>query len=223
MLILLVEDDPVIGASVQMNLDLEGFSVAWVKGIQEANQKIQEQAPDLVILDLSLPDGYGMNLCRDLRANGFDRPILILSAESDVDSVVKGFQTGANDYIRKPFSNRELIARVRAHESQAPKRQKVLQFGGLVVDPDRRLATFDGKELPLNRREFDLLSLLIESQGFVVRRELILTKLTKGEEILDRTVDSHMSHLRARLRQVGISGVRIRTEYGVGYKLVLDE
>ncbi len=223
MLILLVEDDPVIGASLQMNLELEGFSVAWTKGIAEANAKFQEAAPDLIILDLSLPDGYGMNLCRDLRANGFDRPILILSAESDVEAVVKGFQTGANDYVRKPFSNRELIARIRAHESQVPKRQKVYQFGGLTVDPHRRLAAFDGKELLLNRREFDLLSLLIESPGFVVRRELILNKLTRGEEILDRTVDSHMSHLRARLKQVGISGVKIRTEYGIGYKLVADE
>jgi two-component system OmpR family response regulator len=223
MMILLVEDDPVIGASLQMNLELEGFSVSWAKGIQEANTSFQEKRPDLVILDLSLPDGYGMNLCKQLRNDGFDRPILILSAESDEDSVVRGFQTGANDYIRKPFSNRELIARVRSHENSAPKRAKIYEFAGLVVYPDRRFATHEGKELLLNRREFDLLFLLIENPGYVVRRELILEKFTNGEEILERTVDSHISHLRARLKQVGITKIKIRTEYGVGYRLVADE
>src|SRR4051812_8020768 len=98
--ILLVEDDPVIGESLRINLEMESFSISWAKSLQEAKAAFQASHPDLIILDLSLPDGNGINFCRDLRGEGYDQPILILSAESDVEAVVKGFETGANDYVR---------------------------------------------------------------------------------------------------------------------------
>ncbi|MGZ3693948.1 MAG: response regulator transcription factor [Bdellovibrionota bacterium] len=221
--ILLVEDDPVIGESLRMNLEMESFSISWAKNLQEAKNSYESSHPDLIILDLSLPDGNGINFCRDLRGEGYDRPILILSAESDVEAVVKGFETGANDYVRKPFSNRELIARIRSHENSRGKRAKALQFEGLLLDPERRFVSYRDTTIPLNRREFDLLFMLMENPGAVVKRETILEKLSGGEEILGRTVDSHVSHLRARLKQVGIADIKIRTEYGVGYRLVAHE
>lgn len=221
--ILLVEDDPVIGESLRTNLEIEGFGVYWAKDLADVASRMREERPDLIILDLSLPDGYGLNLCRQLRGEGFQPPILILSAEGDVDAIVKSFECGANDYIRKPFSNRELVARVRAHDSQNQKRPRALQWKGLLADPTKRIAYYREDPLPLNRREFDLLLLLLEQPEAVIRREIILEKLAGGEEILERTIDSHVSHLRGKLRQAGVPKIRIRTEYGVGYRLVADE
>lgn len=219
--ILLVEDDPVIGESIRMNFELEGFHVLWAKGIEEATALFHGHRPDYMILDLSLPDGYGMNFCKKLRGDGFELPILVLSAESSEESVVKAFEIGANDYVRKPFSNRELLARVRSHEGFG-KKQKTLQFHGLSVDPNRRLVSFAGKDITLNRREFDILQLLVENTDSILRREVILEKLAGGEEILDRTIDSHISHLRTKLKQAGIDNIKVRTEYGIGYRLIAD-
>jgi two-component system OmpR family response regulator len=221
--ILLVEDDPVIGESLRINLEVEGHAISWAKSIAEARAAFSAKQPELIILDLTLPDGHGMTLCQELRNEKFAKPILILSAISDEESVVRGFETGANDYIRKPFSNRELIARIRSHELSMGKKSKLFQFEGLVVEPERRFASYNETPLPLNRREFDLLLLLIENPGSVVKRETILEKLSGAEEILGRTVDSHVSHLRARLKQIGIADIKIRTEYGVGYRLVSHE
>jgi two-component system, OmpR family, response regulator len=215
--ILLVEDDPVLGRGLNVNLELEGYQVQWARDLKSA----REVAPDfdLAILDLGLPDGSGLDLLKEIRTRDPQKPILILTAKTDEDSVVEGLQTGANDYIRKPFGNKELLARLQTALKEPQSRGQQLRYGDVTLLPDRRKAMFGTKEIELNRREFDLLRKFIECAENVITREALLQSLDKEGEIFDRTIDSHVSHLRTRLRHAGVDSLQISSVYGVGYRL----
>jgi len=217
--LLLVEDDPVLGRGLILNLENEGYQIHWAKSLKDAAQSAAESRPDLVILDLGLPDGSGLSFLKDLRQSGSMVPVIILTAKTDEDTVVEGLQLGANDYVRKPFGDRELLARIKTALREPQSRDRQLRFGDLLLLLDRRQLVASGQEVDLSPREFDLLVHFVQNAGKVVSREALLRVFDKDGEIFDRTVDSHVSHVRTRLRKAGVSSVQISSVYGVGYRL----
>lgn len=216
--ILFVEDDPVIGRGLSVNLELEGYQVTWVQNLGNARATKSGNKFSLIILDLGLPDGNGLDFLKDLRAQEPHLPVLVLTAKTDEDSVVEGLTSGANDYVRKPFGQKEILARI-AMMLKAPKRDPQFEFAELKVMKELRKIVYRGQNVELNRREFDILSFFIERAETVVTREALLGILDKDGEISDRTIDSHVSHLRSRLRHAQVDGVQISSVYGVGYRL----
>jgi two-component system, OmpR family, response regulator len=217
--ILLLEDDPVLGKGLQVHLQTAGYQVIWETHLSKARFTESEDDFDILLLDVNLPDGSGFDLCRDVRRNGSRLPILMLTARSDEDSVVTGFEAGANDYIRKPFSNRELLARIQSHLKEPFARDEQIRCGPVLVLIDQRKVMIDGNDMEFNRREFDIFVHLAKSPGTVLSREQLITRIDSADNILDRTIDSHFSHIRSKLKKKGIQNVAIRSVYGVGYTL----
>jgi two-component system OmpR family response regulator len=217
--ILLVEDDPVLGKSVQLTLELEKYTVTWVRDLRSALKTNETNKFDIVILDLGLPDGSGLDFCKKVREIGSRIPILILTAQTHEDSVVEGFNAGANDYVEKPFKPKVLIARVKNGLREPTKRDQQLRCGDLLVIENQRKVFCGENEIELNRREFDILNYLIGQADSVVTREAMATALDRDGEIFDRTIDSHVSRLRASLKKGGVKFVKITSVYGVGYRL----
>jgi DNA-binding response OmpR family regulator len=216
----LIEDDPVLGRSLSISLETENFHVEWSQTLSDAREKIQARVPDLILLDVNLPDGSGFDFLRDLRLSNPSTPVIVLTARTDEDSVVEGLASGANDYVRKPFGTRELLARVStALKAPVVSPLNVLKYGDLRVDLERRVVTFGERTVEMNRREFDILTYLVRHAEAVVTRDALLEAVNKGGEIYDRTIDSHISHLRARLRKAEVGGIQISSIYGVGYRL----
>lgn len=215
--ILLVEDDPVLGKSLSVALKLDGHDVAWAQSVEQAKDFIRQNSFQLAILDLNLPDGSGLFLASGLRSDSV--PFLMLTASGDEESVVSGFEAGAADYVRKPFSNRELKARIQVILKGDAKGEKSLQYAGVSVMREKRLVKWGEKTIELNRREFDIFCHFVANAENVVTRDALLKLLDKEGEIFDRTIDSHVSHLRRRLRKAGIDSVQISPVYGVGYRL----
>ncbi len=217
--ILLVEDDPVLGRGLSVNLELEGYRVHWATSLRQARELNQKQSLDLVLLDLSLPDGSGLILLKELREKGSRIPVLILTARTDEDSAVEGLQLGANDYIRKPFGDRELLQRIRTALREPVARSAQLRYADLLMLIDER-KVFNGKtELELSPREFNILLVLMQNADKVLNRETLVQAVDPNADIYDRSIDSNISHLRARLRQAAVRSVQIRSVYGVGYRL----
>jgi DNA-binding response OmpR family regulator len=217
--ILLVEDDPLIGKGVKLNLELDGYAVTWVQCLRDAFEANAKESFNLVLLDLGLPDGNGLTFCEKLRAGGSRLPVVMLTAQVDEDSVVAGLSAGASDYIRKPFGQKELMARIKNILREPVSREDQIRFGEVLLLRDQRRALFGSTDLELNRREYDIFLYLVEHGGAVVTRENIMNRLDKDGEIFDRTLDSHVSHIRAKLKGVGASGIKIASVYGVGYRL----
>ena len=221
--ILVVEDDPDTSQLVRLYLSRDGHEVLTaadgVKGLTLA----REETPDLVVLDLMLPGLDGIEICRELRSYS-NVPIIMVTARVEEDDRLTGLELGADDYITKPFSPRELAARVRAvlrrtsHEAQE-RPPAVLERGGVSLDFPRREVRVEEETVSLTRTEFDILTALMRSPGRVFSREEIIDRVF-GDDFdgFDRTVDTHVSNLRKKL-QVRPDGPRyISTAYGVGYR-----
>jgi len=218
--ILLVEDDPILGDGLQLFLELENFDVVRARDLSSARQEEVKNSYDLVILDLGLPDGSGMDFCKHLREKGSSVAIVILTAQADEDSVVEGLTNGANDYVRKPFSNRELLARIQV-QLQGPKGVGPhIKVGELVLALEERTVTYKDNPIKLNRREFEILKIMCEREGAVISRETIIEKAGHDLDISDRTIDSHISHIRTKLRKADVQSIQIASEYGIGYRLI---
>jgi len=217
--LLLVEDDPILGRSLTIYLELEGYKLTWVKDLRSALEVEEKSKFDLVILDVNLPDGSGLSLCSTLRSKGSRIPVIFLTAKTDEDSVVAGFNAGANDYVKKPFGNRELLVRIKTALREPLIRDAKVKFGNLVILVDKRQVFIEDKEIDLNRREFDILAMIVQHSEAVVTREALLNSLDKTEEVYDRTIDSHISHIRSKLKKSGVDSVQITSVYGVGYRL----
>ena len=216
--ILLVEDDPALGRGLAINLEHEGFRVHLANQLQSALSITQTKKFGLVLLDLGLPDGSGLQFLKETRQSGSSVPIIILTAKTDVDSVVQGLQLGANDYVRKPFDDRELFARIRTL-IRAPQSSPVIQYGDLSVHPEKRKVYFEDKEVTLSPREFDILSHFVRHAELVVTRANLLDAVDKDVDLFERTIDSNISHIRTRLRKAGVHSIQISPIYGIGYRL----
>ena len=221
--ILLVEDEESITTPLSEALGREGFDVSVAGTAAAALDVATRERPDLVLLDVMLPDGSGFDVARELRRDS-RVPIIMLTARGEEADRVAGLELGADDYVVKPFSARELVARVRAVLRRAAEAGERRAEGALVVgevrlDADRRTAALDGRELELSRKEFDLLRLLMENAGAVVTRERLI------DEVWDtnwfgstKTLDVHVSALRKKLGDDSASPRYIHTVRGVGFR-----
>lgn len=216
--VLLVEDDPLIARTLVMSLRYEGFDLTVAPSAADATRILAERTFDLVMFDVGLPDGNGIDLCRALRARDESLPVLMLSARTDEATVVAGIESGADDYIRKPYGLHELTARMTRLVERCRRERALAAFGGIRIDIQRRTVAAGGAPLQLGKKEFEILLLLVRATGDIVTREQILDRFEDGSEIYDRTIDSHLSHLRKKLKDAG-AAVRIAAIYGVGYRL----
>jgi two-component system, OmpR family, response regulator RegX3 len=226
--ILMVEDEESITVPLAEALDREGFATRVAGTVAEALQKAEEQMPDLVLLDVMLPDGSGYDVARTLRERS-KVPIIMLTARGEETDRIVGLELGADDYIVKPFSAREVAARIRAvlrragdaqqQPAEAADRSGALEVGPVRLDRDRREASVDGDELDLTRKEFELLELLLREAGTVISRERLI------DEVWDtnwfgstKTLDVHVSSLRRKLGDDSQSPRFIHTVRGVGFR-----
>lgn len=223
MKLLLLEDDPILGHGLKTLLEIEKFQVNWAQNIKGAKSYLENEKYDVAIFDVGLPDGSGIDLCASVRKEGLKIPIIILTAQTDEDSVVKGLTSGANDYVKKPFSNKELIARLNVLTKPFVTISDSLKVGFLEMNIENRLVNYKGEEIKLNRKEFDLLKFFMERQDGVVTREMIIEQVLDNIDISDRTVDSHISHIRSKLSKSGVEDIKIISEYGIGYRLKLND
>lgn len=217
--ILIIEDDPQITKILKLNLKLSGFDIENAMTFKDAWTKITNDHFDLLLMDIGLPDGSGLDLCQKVRESGNDVPIVFLSALTDEATVVKGIKNGADDYLRKPFGLEELKARVNKFVKKIMPHMQTIKFGDLTIDPTRRVVTLMGEIISLGRKELDILTMLARKAGDIVTRENILSSLYENADLYDRTVDSHMSHLRKKLREVSGQSLQISSVYGLGYRL----
>ncbi len=217
--ILIIEDDPQITKILKLNLKLSGFDTDNASTVKDAWSKITDDHFDLLLMDIGLPDGSGLDLCQKVRESGNDVPIVFLSALTDEATVVKGIKNGADDYLRKPFGLEELKVRVNKFVKKIMPHMQTIKFGDLTIDPAKRVVTLMGEMISLGRKELDILTLLARKAGDIVTRENILSALYENADLYDRTVDSHMSHLRKKLREVSGQNLQISSVYGLGYRL----
>jgi two-component system phosphate regulon response regulator PhoB len=225
--VLIVEDEPDIRGLLVFHLEREGYQVVQSRNGAEALRAARSSPPDLILLDLMLPEMDGLEVCRRLRGDPTTRaiPIVMLTARGDEVDRVLGLELGADDYVVKPFSPRELVARVRAvlRRTQPAPATTPVTVGRLTIDAAAHTVAVDGAPVSLTRREFDLLRALVEARGRVLSREFLLDHVwgyTAASEIESRTVDVHVRRLRLKL---GPEGPRIGTVTGVGYRLETDE
>ena len=224
-MIYLVEDDDSIRELVLYTLHTTGFEAEGFRNAADFWQALEKELPQLVLLDIMLPDEDGLHILKRLRAGAetADLPVMMLTAKSSEYDRVVGLDSGADDYMPKPFGRRELVSRVRALLRRAAKpaaEDKLFTAGPLAVDVKRRAVTVDGEPVILTYKEFELLCYLLENRGVVLSRDQILTKIWdynyNGET---RTVDVHIRTLRQKL---GDAGALIETVRGVGYRLAQD-
>ena len=220
--ILVIEDEPDIRKTLEYNLSREGYEVAVCGTLQEAN-KLLEPSLSLLVLDLMLPDGSGLDLCREIKKNSLlsSIPIIILTAKDDEVDRVVGFELGADDYVTKPFSVRELILRIKAvlkrGEVNKPELVEVeRQFGDLSIDVDSHEVHVNSELVVLTALEFKLLKQLVDRRGRVQSRDQLLSDVWGySSEVTTRTVDTHIKRLREKL---GPMGKYVQTIRGIGYK-----
>ena len=216
--VLLVEDEHSIGSLVRSYLQRDGYRVVWVRSGEEALVELARHAVRIVVLDIGLPAMDGFEVCRRMRARS-RVPILMLTARDEEPDRVLGLELGADDYVPKPFSPRELVARIRAilRRVEQPRTEQRLALGPIALDRDAREATVAGETVDLTAKEFDLLAYLAENAGIVLSREQLLDRVW-GMTYAGgtRTVDVHVAQLR---RKLGLPGA-IRTVRGAGYKAV---
>ena len=214
MRLLLVEDDPMIGAGVQSGLRQEGHTVDWVRDGKAAELALASGVHEMLLLDLGLPHKSGLELLSGLRRQGLDLPVLVITARDSVADRVKGLDAGADDYLVKPFDLDELSARVRAlMRRQGGRAAPVLEAGPLALDPATHSVTLDGAPVALSRREFSLLHALMKQPGVPLSRAQLEEDLYGwGEEIESNAVEVYIHSLRRKL-----GADRIRNVRGVGY------
>ena len=220
--ILVVEDDDAILMLLEDDLNMEGYEVATARDGERGLSMAQEGVYDLVILDVMLPRKDGFEVCRELRGSGAAVPILMLTAKSQEIDKVLGLELGADDYVTKPFSPRELIARVRAilrRGKAPPQRIERYRFGDVVIDFKKFETTRNGRAIDLTAREYALLRFLIEHRDGAVSRSEILEEVWGGEvEVFPRTVDTHVANLRKKLEDDPSDPRHIVGVRSVGYR-----
>ena len=227
--ILIVDDERTIVQIVEQRLRRDGFDVLSATTGAAALTTLRQHQPAAILLDIGLPDIDGFEVLRRLRAEGFNVPVIMLTARGEEVDRVVGLELGADDYVVKPFSPRELVARVRAllrrtaeaAELRAQLTPTQATNGALHIDAKRRTAHFYNQTLDLRPREFDLLALLATHPGQVWTREALLRQVWGTDQHIDaRTVDVHVRRLRAKLAAIAADSEPIQTEWGIGYRWI---
>ena len=220
--ILVIEDEPDIRKTLEYNISREGHKVLTAGSLHDAEKILQSQSLSLILLDLMLPDGSGLDFCRKLKTNSKTEsiPVIILTAKDDEVDKVVGFELGADDYVTKPFSVRELILRIKAVLKRGEVKKDIVeverQFGDLKIDIESHEVYVDEMQIELTALEFKLLNQLVETRGRVQSRDQLLTEVWGySAEVTTRTVDTHIKRLRNKL---GSMGKYVQTIRGVGYK-----
>ncbi len=225
--ILVVEDEPSIAKLVQFNLEKEGFQVEVATDGQKGVDLALEHSPDLMVLDLMLPRLDGLEVCKRLRQEKGHIPILMLTAKNDEFDKVLGLELGADDYMTKPFSPRELVARVKAilrrvdaiQEAKGFEENKKIVVGDLKIDPEGYEVTRGNETLELTPKEFELLVYMARNRGRVLSRDQLLNAVWNYDFVGDsRIVDVHVSHLRDKIERDSRRPIYIKTIRGIGYK-----
>jgi len=218
--VLIVDDDPDIVRLVRYNLSHSGYDVQSAGSGREALELVQKQPPDLVVLDVMLPDVDGLEVCRTLRQQASSRriPILMLTARGEEIDRVVGFELGADDYVSKPFSPRELVLRVKSIlRRTGTDRSDVVNVGRIQIFPDRRQCFVGTTPITLTAKEFDLLFELMKARGNVLTREVLMDRVWGYHgDATSRTLDTHVRRLREKL---GDEGGHVETVRGVGYRI----
>jgi two-component system response regulator MprA len=216
--VMIVEDDLALRGVLLRGLEEEGFATVGAGSGTELLERIGPEAPDLLIVDIGLPDTDGRDVCQALRAQGMQLPILFLSARAALTDRVTGFSAGGDDYVTKPFAFAELVARLHALLRRAGV-DSAIEAGALRLDPVSHVASSDGEKVALTPTEFRLLARLVAGRGAVVRRrELVQTGWPHGARVRDNTLDAYVARLRRKLAALpGAPG--IATAHGVGYRL----
>ncbi|MEK7323238.1 MAG: response regulator transcription factor [Pseudomonadota bacterium] len=222
--ILVIEDDPAMSAGLKDNLEIEGYRVLTAGTARQGREAVLTGKPDLILMDLMLPDGDGVSLCRSLRAQGMRQPIIMLTARGAEMDKVLGFEVGADDYLVKPFGLRELLARIHARlrrDGVAPGELETLTVGVAAVDFRRHQLVRDGMPLEVSAKELELLRYLVMHRGEVVSREDLLTEVWGHQrEIATRTVDNFIVRLRKKIEADPAEPHYLVTVHGSGYKLI---
>jgi len=225
--ILIVDDEKTIVEAVKYNLDKAGFRTIVASDGPKALEFARQEEPDLILLDWMLPEMDGLAVCRMLKQETKTKhiPVIMLTVKSEERDKVMGLETGADDYVTKPFSARELVARVKAMLRRAglPSMAEVFELDDLKIDWGKHVVSLKGKPVELTSKEFELLRALIDARGRVLSRETLLNDVWGYDRSLDietRTVDLHISQLRKKLKHVAD---RILTVKNAGYRFVLDE
>ena len=220
--ILIIEDEPDIRKTLEYNISREGYEVISASSLSEGREKLESASFSLLLLDLMLPDGSGLDLCRELKQDKSlsSMPVIILTAKDDEVDKVVGFELGADDYVTKPFSVRELILRVKAvlkrGERKSDNMEVQRQFGELKIDVDSHEVFVNDEQVSLTALEFKLLRQLVDKRGRVQSRDQLLSDVWGySSDVTTRTVDTHIKRLREKL---GGMGKYVQTIRGVGYK-----
>ncbi len=227
--ILVIEDEPSLSMAIRDELEFEGFEASVVEDGIAAFDRILAEAPDLVVLDLMLPGRSGFEICREVRGRGMNTPIIMLTARAQEVDRVRGLELGADDYVIKPFSLAELVARIRAvlrrtaRVSRPEGASEILQVGDLQLDVRKQEAYVGRRRIELTHKEFQLLEFLLRHPGEVISRDEFLSRLW-GEEIYvtPRNVDTHMASLRKKIENDADHPRYIVSVRGAGYKLDED-
>ncbi|HEY3296795.1 MAG TPA: response regulator transcription factor [bacterium] len=223
--ILIVEDDPDLGSRLKKNLELEGYRVSWKTDGRSGLEAATAEVADLILLDLMLPYLDGMHILKALRRHLNPVPVIILTAKGKETQRLEGFRAGCDDYMVKPFSLMELLARVRAVLRRAGLREipSILHSCGFMIDPGARVVTHDGQAVALTPKEFDLLYTLAAHPNQALSRMALLDEVWGDEsDVTDRTVDSHIASLRRKIEANPEAPVWIHTVYKVGYRWTTD-
>ena len=220
--ILIIEDEPDIRKTLEYNISREGYKVVCASSLSKGKEHINSSDFSLILLDLMLPDGSGLDLCREIKSDKdkSSTPIIILTAKDDEVDKVVGFELGADDYVTKPISVRELILRIKAVLKRGAEKKETLevqrQFGELIMDIDSHEVFVNNEQIILTALEFRLLRQLVDRRGRVQSRDQLLSDVWGySSEVTTRTVDTHIKRLREKL---GTMGKYVQTIRGVGYK-----
>ena len=225
--VLVVDDEPQIVEVLRAYLGREGFETTACGSVGDALASLRRARPDLLVLDVTLPDGSGFDVLREARHGGERTPTIMLTARADESDRIVGLELGADDYVTKPFSPREVVARVRALlrriDEGASGRVKAdarrTSVGDLEIDDEFHEVRVAGKTVPLTATEFRILSVLAENPGEVFTRAHLLDRLEDGGNIYERTLDRHINNLRKKIEPDPRNPVYVTTVYGVGYKM----
>ncbi len=222
--IVIIEDEADIVEVMSYNLSREGFDVFAYSDGESGRKGVRERMPDLVLLDLMLPEMDGLEVCRRIRESRRTAriPVIMVTAKGEESDLVLGLGMGADDYITKPFSPKELVARVKAVLRRAEREGsegigEPLERGGIIVDPERHEVCVDGEPVDFTRAEFLLLYALIAHPGRVFSRQILIERIGDGSIVADRTIDVHINSIRKKL---GSHRDRVETIRGVGYKFI---